>query len=145
MELLASELKGRGAYLSRTLSYAGSTFETVRSELTADMGRQWDEASAFWVDMLRVFERALYLANLPIMKARFLLAFYWGAHQRFFKQLCVCFKVRSFCFAFAFTFAAAASLPRPVELDTSAPCSSEPRSARSSTSAARRWRRGSAR
>ena len=75
MELLASELKGRGAYLSRTLSYAGSTFETVRSELTADMKRQWDEASAFWIDMLRVFERALYLANLPIMKARFMLAF----------------------------------------------------------------------
>ena len=53
----------------------------------------WDAAAAFWVDMLRVLERALYVAALPEMKARFLVAQYWGSHQRFFKQLCICFKV----------------------------------------------------
>ena len=31
--------------------------------------------------------------QLPEMKARFLVAQYWGAHQRFFKGLCICFKI----------------------------------------------------
>eukprot|EP01052_Picozoa_sp_SAG31_P000202 SAG31_NODE_6_length_43291_cov_191.503496_16_plen_839_part_00 len=93
MELLASELKGRGAYLSRTLSYADATFEVVRSELTEDMRRIWNAAATFWTDSLRVLERALYVAALPESKSRFLIAQYWGAHQRFFKQLCICFKI----------------------------------------------------
>ena len=93
MELLASELKGTGAYLSRTLSYAEASFEVVKSELTAAQQSQWDAASEFWIDLLPVFEEAVGSANLDDKNGRMLLTFYWGAHQRFFRQLCICLKV----------------------------------------------------
>ena len=40
----------------------------VKSELTEPKRVMWDAAAAFWVDMLRVLERALYVAALPELR-----------------------------------------------------------------------------
>ena len=95
MELVALDMKQRGMYLCRALSYKDATFETIEIELSAEQRRQYDQCAQFWQAMQECFEHALdTIASAPGWKAPVNgMAQFWGAHQRFFKQLLMSMKV----------------------------------------------------
>ena len=135
MELVALDMKQRGCYLSRTLSYKDATFETVELELGEADRRMYNDCASFWQvlcllwlyyayygyllwlyyahygciltmawvatspcslqTMLECFTHAIeQLALLPGWKAPpHAMSQFWGAHQRFFKQMCMAIKV----------------------------------------------------
>lgn len=89
LEMLAMELKRQGSYVSRGLSFTSAEFETVSHALTPEQSSVYDEAALLWQ---RVF-RALEEARKVTKASKRLMSMYWGAHQRFFKQLIIAFKV----------------------------------------------------
>jgi hypothetical protein len=104
MEMVAMELKAAGAYCCRMLSWAGSSFKHVHIDPTAAQRATYDGASAMWCDLLTTFRRdwameteetrrlkaagTKHTSRVAVSKAQF-----WSAHQRFFKQMLVAFKV----------------------------------------------------
>ena len=95
MELLASDLKGRGAYLARTLSYAAATFETIEVPLSAEASAAADAAADYWRLLLDSMEHVMSLAELAAKERQSLTNLYWASHQRFFIQLVLGMKVPS--------------------------------------------------
>ena len=95
MELVALDMKQRGMYMSRALSYKDASFETVEVQLNASQVKLYDSCAKFWQTMQECFEAALQQLDTmdgwrapPTTMSQF-----WGAHQRFFKQLCMAIKV----------------------------------------------------
>ena len=95
MELLASDLKGRGAYLARTLSYAGAKFDTVEVPPSDYISSVADEAADYWLLLLECLQEIVSLARLAPKERQSLNNLYWGSHQRFFIQLVLGLKVPS--------------------------------------------------
>jgi hypothetical protein len=89
LEMLAMELKRSGAYVSRGLSFKQAEFETLHCTLNPAMVREYNAAAAFWVKIRIELQRAVALSGA----SNRLLSAYWGAHQRFFRQLILAFKV----------------------------------------------------
>eukprot|EP00967_Tisochrysis_lutea_P124340 scaffold207809_cov32-Tisochrysis_lutea.AAC.4 len=52
MELIALDLKRRGMYICRQLSFKAATFNTQTIDLTQRQMRMYDEASTFWNELL---------------------------------------------------------------------------------------------
>ena len=93
MELLATELKTRGAYLARSLSFAGVSFDTVSPAVKDDDCRIYDRCADYWLFLLQTLEKGVALAGLPAKDGSHLLSQYWAAHQRFWQQFLLCLKV----------------------------------------------------
>ena len=91
LEMLAMEMKASGSYLSRGLSYRHAEFELATISLTPEQRACFDAAASFWAErLLPDLEDAAKRTSTPAGR---LTQQYWSAHQRFFKQLCVCVKV----------------------------------------------------
>ena len=94
LELFSMGLKATGTYLCRTLSYTGAEFELAAVPLTGALGTMYDRASEFWIMMKGVLgEVDAGLGLKTKSKQRFKMAQFWGAHQRFFRQMLLCAKV----------------------------------------------------
>ncbi|KAL8209836.1 hypothetical protein R6Q57_006568 [Mikania cordata] len=91
LELVAMDMKARGMYVCRTLSYKGSEFEVIEVPLEAEMMETYKKAAEFWadlrVDLLSAGAFLNYKKHISLMRL------YWGNHQRFFKYLCMSAKV----------------------------------------------------
>ena len=76
-------------YLSRALSYKDAKHETIGIRLSDEQKRMYDRCALFWQTMQECFEHALEQLNyVEGWKApTHAMAQFWGAHQRFFKQL----------------------------------------------------------
>lgn len=96
MECLALDLKNMGAYVSRTLSYAGSSFEILKVE-TDPAVLDYDAAAKMWLDIKSLCENWADSATTGLTEKyrSVLFRMYWSAHQRFFRYLCVAAKVGS--------------------------------------------------
>ena len=81
-ELLAMDLKARGVYQSRHLSFAGVELLTKTLPLTSEQRALYNAAAALWLELLR---------DAP--PGHGASRYFWGAHQRFFQQLILSFKV----------------------------------------------------
>ena len=104
MELVAMHLKQRGALVSRALSFKACTFELVSDVMTPHMERVYDRSVEVW-DLLRqclaeglelnVVQDPFRKPDAPPMSKKHgvLWRYFWGSHQRFFKDLCVASKV----------------------------------------------------
>lgn len=101
MEMVARDLKARGAYMARTISFAGDTPEetvTYRErihELTAEQRRMYDTACEAWLSVIERMEDAINVTHAPGRARARAMSLFWSAHQRFFKQLVTAFKVPS--------------------------------------------------
>ena len=84
MELLAMDMKARGMFVSRMLSFEGCSFEKRECVLSEDQRKTYDDAVELWHDILKAFEHCNQLANQETTNT---LRTYWGAHQMCFKQL----------------------------------------------------------
>ena len=97
LEMFALGLKATGSYLCRSLSYAGAEFELQNCELTDEMAAMYDRSCAFWQMLHNVFNTAAtgrIAEGQRMEKASSVKwAQFWGAHQRFFRQMLLSAKV----------------------------------------------------
>lgn len=120
MELHAMHLKGEGALVARTLSYEDCNFEAVPNVMNGNIKDVYDQSASLWKNLNAFLADSLetnfgddsddededlddaalaqqeerrkhrdQLSCKPgVVKSRF-----WGAHQRFFRSLCIAAKV----------------------------------------------------
>lgn len=92
MELVAIDLKMRGSYIARQLSFKTTSFEIKTADLTTSFISLYDECVDLWARALELFEDAAMLFE-DKKRTRTLWACFWAAHQKFFKYLCIASKV----------------------------------------------------
>lgn len=115
-EMLALEMKRKGIFLARTLSWDGAEFHTMEVALNQQQIDMYDGAGE--LEMFRRCNKCIYFLTVSLtlhcdhlvrwwlavkteMDAavaqvgtpKLLWRAYWSAHQRFFKEMCICAKV----------------------------------------------------
>ncbi|XP_037040157.1 protein strawberry notch-like [Bradysia coprophila] len=93
MEVVAMDMKLRGMYVARQLSFQGVTFKVERIPLTEDFIRMYNDSVALWNLALKHFHEANYLMGIDSNILKIIWGQFWGAHQRFFKYLAISAKV----------------------------------------------------
>lgn len=94
MEMVAIEMKLRGVYIARQLSFEGVEFKTDKVTLSNKFIELYNECVDLWVDAKMRFERALELMEDDNHIKKTVWGQFWGSHQRFFKYLCIAAKVK---------------------------------------------------
>ena len=94
MELVAIDMKLRGMYIARQLSFAGVHFRVEEIPLSKKFIRLYDQCVDLWVDARLKFEKALELMEGESSIKKAVWAQFWASHQRFFKYLCIASKVK---------------------------------------------------
>jgi len=89
LEMLAMELKASGMYVSRGLSFAEAKFEISECELTSEQHEIYRKAAELWLWMREAFKAGAGIAGV----GRSMWRPFHSAHQRFFKQICIAFKI----------------------------------------------------
>lgn len=97
MEIVAMDMKLRGMYIARQLSFSGVTFRIDEVELTDKMRTIYNESVKLWVDLLHKFEEAAELVAAEKKMRKTMWGQFWSSHQRFFKYLCIASKVGHVC------------------------------------------------
>ena len=95
MEMVALDMKRRGMYIARQLSFASAEYQTDIVDLSASQRGMYDGAALFWKEMLSCFHyarQALDFTRKGHPEAQLMTQF-WGSHQRFFRALCMSLKV----------------------------------------------------
>ncbi|GAU91147.1 hypothetical protein RvY_03461-2 [Ramazzottius varieornatus] len=95
MELVAMEMKSRGMYIARQLSFEGVHFQIVDVKLKDDFIALYDKCVEFWIEAERVFKEAAAIARCGKKRCFVIFTQFWAAHQRFFKYLCLSAKIES--------------------------------------------------
>ena len=90
LEMLAIEMKASGKYVARALSFEEAEFCTETVKISAHQRAMYDSACQIWQDVRVQYED---LANKRGEKSANFMKLFWSAHQRFFKLLCVSFKI----------------------------------------------------
>ena len=113
MELVALDMKRRGMYISRQLSFASAEQHQEIVDLTARQTQMYDTACSFWAELFGCFQHALAVLNVKELNKQItarnrgldkdlkamghpagrVMTHYWGCHQRFFRQLCMAIKI----------------------------------------------------
>ncbi|XP_066546140.1 protein strawberry notch homolog 1 isoform X2 [Amia ocellicauda] len=94
MEIVAMDMKLRGMYIARQLSFAGVTFKIEEVPLTLDYIKMYNKAVRLWVSAREKFQQAANLMDAELRMKKSMWGQFWSAHQRFFKYLCIASKVR---------------------------------------------------
>lgn len=93
MEIVAMDMKLRGMYIARQLSFHGVTFKIEEVPLTSDFKKVYDESVELWVEAMQKFTEAAELIDAENRMKKTMWGQFWSAHQRFFKYLCIASKV----------------------------------------------------
>uniref|UniRef100_T1IRW6 Strawberry notch n=1 Tax=Strigamia maritima TaxID=126957 RepID=T1IRW6_STRMM len=93
MELVAMDMKLRGMYIARQLSFTGVTFRIEEIPLGKDFIRVYDDSVRLWVEAREKFQQAAELIDAEQRMRKTMWGQFWSAHQRFFKYLCIASKV----------------------------------------------------
>ena len=94
MELLARDMKSAGIYTSRSISYDGVTYETIKHELKENEVKTYDHMADYWANMLKSMEDAAKNCGMG-KKGQDIMKQFYATQQRFFLQLMTSFKVDS--------------------------------------------------
>merc|ERR1719249_384107 len=97
MEIVAMDMKLRGMYIARQLSFQGVSFRIDEVELPEDMRQTYNAAVDLWVEMLHKFTEAADLIEADKKMKKTMWGQFWSSHQRFFKYLCIASKVKHVC------------------------------------------------
>ena len=92
-EIVAMDMKLRGMYMARQLSFSGVTFKVQEIKLTDSYIDMYDDSVRLWVSMKEKFQEALDLVDTDGRLRKTVWGQFWSAHQRFFKYLCMACKV----------------------------------------------------
>ncbi|KPM11668.1 strawberry notch-like protein [Sarcoptes scabiei] len=99
MELVAIDLKMRGMYMARQLSFKGVQFRIEHVPLSREFIKIYNSCCRLWISAKTKFEKALELMEADYQVSKAIWTQFWASHQRFFKYLCIASKVK---FAVAF-------------------------------------------
>ncbi|XP_013794110.1 protein strawberry notch homolog 1-like [Limulus polyphemus] len=94
MELVAMEMKQRGMYIARQLSFAGVSFKVEEIPLAQDFIEVYDRSVKLWVEAREKFQKSAELLEGDQRIKKSMWSQFWGSHQRFFKYLCIASKVK---------------------------------------------------
>ncbi|KAL2473580.1 RING/FYVE/PHD zinc finger superfamily protein [Forsythia ovata] len=93
LELVAMDMKARGMYVCRTLSYEGAEFEVVEVPLESSMTDMYRKAAEFWAELrMELLSASTFLTNEKPSSSQ-LWRLFWANHQRFFRHMCMSAKV----------------------------------------------------
>ncbi|XP_075983440.1 protein strawberry notch isoform X2 [Anticarsia gemmatalis] len=93
MEIVAMDMKLRGMYIARQLSFHGVSFKIEEVPLSDSFRETYDKAVSVWVEAMQRFTEAAELINAESRMKTTMWGQFWSAHQRFFKYLCIAAKV----------------------------------------------------
>uniref|UniRef100_A0A1A9W185 Helicase C-terminal domain-containing protein n=1 Tax=Glossina brevipalpis TaxID=37001 RepID=A0A1A9W185_9MUSC len=93
MEIVAMDMKLRGMYIARQLSFHGVTFKIEEVPLSKDFRRIYDDSVQLWVEAMQKFTEAAELIDAESRMKKTMWGQFWSSHQRFFKYLCIASKV----------------------------------------------------
>ncbi|CAL4157261.1 unnamed protein product, partial [Meganyctiphanes norvegica] len=94
MEIVAMDMKLRGMYIARQLSFNGVSFRIQEVPLTPAYKESYNAAVKTWVSAMHMFQQAAQLIKgTDKRKSTSMWRQFWAAHQRFFKYLCIGSKV----------------------------------------------------
>lgn len=94
MELVAMDMKLRGLYMARQLSFTGVTFRIEEIPLEKDFIVMYNESVKLWVEARAKFQEAAELMEGDSRTKKTMWCQFWASHQRFFKYLCIASKVK---------------------------------------------------
>ncbi|XP_031731076.1 protein strawberry notch homolog 1 isoform X1 [Anarrhichthys ocellatus] len=94
MEIVAMDMKLRGMYIARQLSFTGVTFKIEEVPLTPQYIKMYNKSVRLWVSAREKFQQAANLMDAEQRMKKSMWGQFWSAHQRFFKYLCIASKVR---------------------------------------------------
>merc|ERR1719193_1325865 len=97
MEIVAMDMKLRGMYIARQLSFQGVTFRIDEVDLSDQMREVYNHSVDLWVEMLHKFTEAADLIDAEKKMKKTMWGQFWSSHQRFFKYLCIASKVKHVC------------------------------------------------
>ncbi|CAH9053117.1 unnamed protein product [Cuscuta epithymum] len=93
LELVAMDMKARGMYVCRTLSYKGVEFEVVEVPLEPKMMDIYKKAAEFWAELrVELLSASTFIGDTKPNSGQ-LWRLYWASHQRFFRHICMSAKV----------------------------------------------------
>ncbi|KAM7350606.1 protein strawberry notch isoform 2-T2 [Cochliomyia hominivorax] len=93
MEIVAMDMKLRGMYIARQLSFHGVTFKIEEVSLSKEFRKVYDESVDLWVEAMQKFTEAAELIDAESRMKKTMWGQFWSSHQRFFKYLCIAAKV----------------------------------------------------
>ncbi|KAK3751828.1 hypothetical protein QZH41_013286, partial [Actinostola sp. cb2023] len=82
MEIVAMDMKLRGMYMARQLSFAGVGFDIKDVRLSQDFIQMYDAAVKVWVDAREKFEKAADMMDADNKIKKTMWGQFWAAHQR---------------------------------------------------------------
>uniref|UniRef100_A0A8C6Y2E4 Protein strawberry notch homolog 1 n=1 Tax=Naja naja TaxID=35670 RepID=A0A8C6Y2E4_NAJNA len=91
MEIVAMDMKLRGMYIARQLSFSGVTFKIDEVHLSQHYVKMYNKS---WVSAREKFQQAADLIDAEQRMKKSMWGQFWSAHQRFFKYLCIASKVK---------------------------------------------------
>ena len=94
MELVAMDMKLRGLYIARQLSFAGVSFKIEEIPLAKEFVEMYNKSVSLWVEARAKFAEAAELMEGDSRTKKTMWCQFWASHQRFFKYLCIASKVR---------------------------------------------------
>lgn len=94
MEIVAMDMKLRGMYIARQLSFHGVSFKIEEVTLSDDFIKVYDDSVRLWVRAMQKFTEAAELIDAENRMKKTMWGQFWSAHQRFFKYLCIAAKVK---------------------------------------------------
>ncbi|MEE6504128.1 hypothetical protein FKM82_005070 [Ascaphus truei] len=94
MEIVAMDMKLRGMYIARQLSFTGVTFKIEEVPLSHIYVKMYNKSVKLWVLARERFQQAADLIDAEQRMKKSMWGQFWSAHQRFFKYLCIASKVR---------------------------------------------------
>merc|ERR1719233_2241032 len=97
MEIVAMDMKLRGMYIARQLSFQGVSFRIDEVELSKELREVYNHSVDLWVEMLHKFTEAADLIDAEKRMRKTMWGQFWSSHQRFFKYLCIASKVKHVC------------------------------------------------
>ncbi|KAI5695682.1 hypothetical protein M8J75_001855 [Diaphorina citri] len=94
MEIVAMDMKLRGMYIARQLSFHGVSFKIEEVPLSKEFTKMYDDSVKLWVDAMHKFQEAAELVDAENRMKKTMWGQFWSSHQRFFKYLCIAAKVK---------------------------------------------------
>ncbi|XP_020285283.1 protein strawberry notch isoform X5 [Pseudomyrmex gracilis] len=94
MEIVAMDMKLRGMYIARQLSFHGVAFKIEEVPLSKDFTKIYDHSVRLWVEAMQKFQEAAELIDAENRMKKTMWGQFWSSHQRFFKYLCIAAKVK---------------------------------------------------
>lgn len=93
MEIVAMDMKLRGSYIARQLSFKEVSFRIEEVPMSRDFHKLYNHSAELWAEVNEKFLKACRLMCIENRVQKIITCQFWSAHQRFFKNLCIASKV----------------------------------------------------